>query len=48
MKPMHTKFYVGSLVSELHLICEDNFSWAFHYFKSFTKFLQDCTFEKHK
>jgi len=31
-------FYTGSLKHELYLVCQDNLSLTFHYFKIFTKF----------
>jgi len=42
---MHANFYTGSLVIEIHPFFLGNLSLAFHYFKSFTKSLQDYTFE---
>jgi len=45
---MHTYFYIGSLVTKLHLVCQGNLSLTFHYFKSFTNSLQEYTFEKQK
>jgi len=43
---MHINSYTSSLITELHPICQRNLSRTFHYFKSFTKSLQDYTFEK--
>jgi len=43
---MQADFYTSSLVNELYLVSQGNMSMTFHYFKSFTKPLQDYTFEK--
>jgi len=45
---MHKDFYTSSLITKLHPISQDNLSLTFHYIKSFTKFLQDYTFDKTK
>jgi len=45
---MQKDFYTSSLITELHLVSQGNLSLTFHYIKSFTKFLQDYTFEKPK
>jgi len=45
VKSMQTNFYTSSLIIESHLVSQGNLSLTFHYFKCFTKSLQDYSFQ---